>query len=97
MTARNIGTAGTYQFLVSEKHQEELSAAARGYVAFGFADRADFLLVPWVKIAPLTPTMRRHDTPSRTFWRFWIRADGQGRLSPFGEYGRRLAVEEGAR
>ena len=97
MTSGNGGVHGCYQYLFTEKHRVELGAAVHGYVAFAFADRPDFLLVPWAEIMPLFPTMRRHETSKGPFWRFWIRADGQGRLSPFGEYARSLAVEGDAR
>jgi hypothetical protein len=90
MTAGNIGVAGTYQFLFTSKHREELGAAIHGYVAFAFADRPDYLLVPWAEVEPLFKTMRLHEARNGLFWRFWIRADGNGLLAPFGKHLRQL-------
>ena len=93
MTASNIGTAGTYGFLISTKHRQELGNAERGFVALSFADRDDFLLVPWAEVEPLFPQMRRQETRNGPYWTLWIRLNGQGRLAPFGEHVRSLVVQ----
>lgn len=94
MTAGNMGVAGTYGFLISAKHRQELAGAGRGFLALGFADRADFLLVPWRDVEPLHASMSSYDTPHGQVWRLWIRADGDGRLDPFGKYSKALGRDE---
>lgn len=90
MTASNIGTAGTYGFLISTKHRDELSSAEPGFLALGFADRTDFLLVPWREVEPTLGSLPSHDTRRGRVWRLWIRADAEGRLAPFGGHTRPL-------
>jgi hypothetical protein len=86
MTARNRGTTGTYEFLISTKHRQELAGAGRSFLALGFVDRADFLLVPWRDVEPLFESMSSHETTHGRVWRLWIRAGGDGQLAPFGEH-----------
>ena len=90
MTAGNQGTAGAYQFMLSTKHRARLAAAERGFLALGFADREDFLLVPWAEIDPLLASLQSYESPHGRVWRMWIRADVEGRLGPFGEHARCL-------
>ena len=90
MTAGNRGTTGKYEFLISAKHRLEVGAAKRGFLALGFADRTDYLLVPWHEVEPLFGTMTSYETPHGRVWRLWIRADTKGRLRPFGQHARRL-------
>lgn len=90
MTAGNRATTGKYEFLISTKHRQEVTMAERGFLALGFADRTDFLLVPWREVEPLLGSMPSHDTPHGRVWRLWVRADGGGQLAPFGEHARPL-------
>jgi hypothetical protein len=93
MTAGNRGTAGTYQFLLSTNHRARLAAADQGFLALGFADREDFLLVPWAEIEPLFVCLQSHDSQHGRVWRLWIRVDTKGRLGPFGEHARPLCQQ----
>ena len=90
MTASNVGTAGTYKFLLSIKQRAQLAAAERGFLALSFADREDFLLVPWAEIDPLIASLQSYDGPHGRVWCFLVRADVEGRLAPFGGHARRL-------
>jgi hypothetical protein len=90
----NYGLLGCYGFLFRKDQVDALWNAATAWVAFAFADREDFLLVPWREVEPLLEAAHT-DTKGRHFWRLKIRASRDGSLSPFGAHVRALLPRPG--
>ncbi|MCO6415783.1 TniQ family protein [Siccirubricoccus sp. KC 17139] len=86
MTAGNNGVAGTYLFQVRRTQTQELASAPRAHVALGFADRSDFLLVPWGEFA--AHLERLGGVPESGPRLLVLRAAPDGTLSPFGAWAR---------
>ena len=90
MSARNSGTLGTYQFLLTGKHRDNMSETQRGFLALGFHDRSDYLLVPREQVAALLPDLPTFETGYSRMWRLTIKVGPSGELSPFGRWTRSL-------
>lgn len=86
MTAGNIGVGGTYLFRVRRSQTEPLAAAKQGIVALGFADRQDFLLVPWPEFAAHLEGLG--GVPEDGIRTVVVRAGTGGTLEPFGQHAR---------
>jgi hypothetical protein len=89
LLARNAGVLGTYHFVLGGGAAAELSAAREAYVAFAFADRPEFLLVPWAEARDAFTSAGKAVSGDRGGWRLDIRARPDGTLEPFGTRWRR--------